>query len=134
MLSGLRFEPSTSQRRRRNNSPFTTTFNSDCSETILCVGVSAHTCLCTCAHVHIFKVIFCVWILVSDTTYDLTAAKRVQFFSDRMSYVTQRGNWSPFTILNFCVPTENKSSDTKDSFCDELEHIFENCPKFTVCM
>ena len=79
MLSGFLFEPSTSQRWRRNNSPFTTTFSPDCTEAILCVGVSVGTCLCICARVHIFKVIFSIWILVSDTTYDLTAAKRVQF-------------------------------------------------------
>ena len=100
-----------------------------------CVQVYLHTHACASVHVfvHIFKVFFFfVWILVSDTTYDLTAAKRVQFVSDRMSYVIQRSNLSHITTLNFCIPTENKSSDTTDNFYDE--HVFEYCHKYTVFM
>jgi hypothetical protein len=35
-------------------------------------------------------------------------------------------------ILNVHVTTEDKSDDRKDSFCEELECVFDKCPKYYV--
>jgi hypothetical protein len=32
-------------------------------------------------------------------------------------------------VLNVHAPTEDKCDDTKDSFCDELEPVFDQFPK-----
>jgi len=83
------------------------------------VYLHTHTSLCICAH---FKVIFCIWILVSDATYDLRAAKRVQFVSDRMSYIVLRGRWCNIIVLNVHASTKEKSGDSKDNFYEELKN------------
>jgi len=56
--------------------------------------------------------------------------KRVEFITDRMLYITLRGHWCD--VLNVRAPTENKGDDTKDSFCEELEHGFDQFPKYHV--
>jgi hypothetical protein len=33
-------------------------------------------------------------------------------------------------ILNVHAPTENKHDDTKDSFYEELKHVFNQFPKY----
>jgi hypothetical protein len=33
-------------------------------------------------------------------------------------------------VLNVHVPTKNKTEDVKNSFCTELEHVFDNFPKY----
>jgi hypothetical protein len=38
-----------------------------------------------------------------------------------------RGRWCDIIILNVHAPTEDKTDDMKDSFCDKLKHTF---PKF----
>jgi hypothetical protein len=45
-----------------------------------------------------------------------------------MSYITLEGCWCD-TVKNVNIPTENKSDDTKDSFYDELEYVFDRFPK-----
>jgi exonuclease III len=59
----------------------------------------------------------------------ISAVKRVEFISDRMSYITQRGRWCGIIIIiiiiNVDAPTEDKSDDTKDSFHEELERVFD---------
>jgi hypothetical protein len=54
----------------------------------------------------------------------MSAVKRVEFVSDRMSYTVLRGCWC--NILNVHVPSEEKSDDSKDSFYEELEQFFNN--------
>jgi exonuclease III len=51
----------------------------------------------------------------------ISAVKRVEFVSDRMSYITLRGRWCDIIVLNVHAPTEDKCDDTKDSFYEELE-------------
>ena len=53
----------------------------------------------------------------------LSAVKRVEFISDRMSYIILRGCWCNI-VLSSHVPTEENSVDSKDSFYEELEQIF----------
>jgi hypothetical protein len=48
------------------------------------------------------------------------AVQRVQFFSDRMSYIV---------ILNAQAQTQEKSDDSKHRFYEELEGVFEQFPK-----
>jgi hypothetical protein len=53
----------------------------------------------------------------------LSAVKRVGFVSDRISYIILRGRWCHIMVLNVHAPTEHKTDDVKDSFCEELERI-----------
>jgi hypothetical protein len=52
----------------------------------------------------------------------ISAVKRVEFVSDRMSYVTLRGCWCD--VLNVHAPTEDKSDDKNDGFYKELDCVF----------
>jgi len=58
----------------------------------------------------------------------ITAVKRIEFVSSRMSYIVLRGHWYNI-VVNVHVPSEEKSDDAKDSFCEELEQIFSP-PKY----
>ena len=49
----------------------------------------------------------------------LSAVKRVEFFSDRVSYIFQRGHWCNIIVLNVHAPSEEKSDDSKDTFLRE---------------
>jgi hypothetical protein len=52
----------------------------------------------------------------------ISAVKRVEFLSDRMS--------ADITIvLNVHAPREDKTDDVKDSFCEELERVFYKLSK-----
>jgi hypothetical protein len=55
----------------------------------------------------------------------ISAVKRVDFVSDRMSYTILRGCWCRIIVLNIYAPTEDKIDDVKDSFYGELEHVFD---------
>ena len=56
--------------------------------------------------------------------------KRVEFVSDRMSYIVLRGRWCNIIVLNVHAPSEVKSTDSKDSFYEELEQVFDHSPKY----
>jgi hypothetical protein len=60
----------------------------------------------------------------------ISAVKRVEFVSDRMSYITLRGSWCHIIVLNVHAPTEDKIDDVKDSFYEELERVFDKFSKF----
>jgi hypothetical protein len=47
-----------------------------------------------------------------------------------MSYTILRGRWFHIIVLNVHAPTEDKTDDAKDSFYEELEHIFDKFPKY----
>ena len=46
--------------------------------------------------------------------------KRVEIFSDRVSYIVLRGSWCNIIVLNVHSPSEEKSVDSEDSFYEEL--------------
>jgi hypothetical protein len=46
----------------------------------------------------------------------ISAVKRVEFVSDRMSYITLKGHWCDIIVLNVHDSTEDKDDITKDSF------------------
>jgi hypothetical protein len=58
----------------------------------------------------------------------------VELISDRMLYTTLRGHWCDIIVLNVHAPTEVKSDNTKDSFREELEHVFDYFPKYHMKM
>jgi hypothetical protein len=60
----------------------------------------------------------------------ISAVKRVEFVSDRMSYIILRGHWCHIVVLNVHVPTEDKIDDVKDSFYEEFERVFDKFPKY----
>ena len=47
------------------------------------------------------------------------AVKRVEFVSDRMSYIVLRGRWCNIIVLNMLAPSEKENDDSKDSFYEE---------------
>jgi hypothetical protein len=51
----------------------------------------------------------------------------VEFVSDRM--ITLRGRQCDIIVLNVKA-REDKIDDVKDSFCEELERVFDKFPKF----
>jgi hypothetical protein len=56
----------------------------------------------------------------------ISAVKRVDFVSDRMSYIILRGRWCYILILNVHPPTEDKTDDVQDRFYGEVERVFDN--------
>jgi hypothetical protein len=59
----------------------------------------------------------------------IPAVKRVEFISDRISYIILRGSWYHIIVLNVHAPTEDKTDEVKDSF-EELELVVGKFPKY----
>jgi hypothetical protein len=59
----------------------------------------------------------------------ISAVKRVEFDSDRMSFIILRGRWCDVIVLNGHAPTEDKIDDVKDRLYEELERVFDKFPK-----
>jgi hypothetical protein len=55
----------------------------------------------------------------------VSAVKRVEFVSDRMSYTVLRGCWCNIVVLKVHAPSKEKSDDSKGSFYDELVQVFD---------
>jgi hypothetical protein len=47
-----------------------------------------------------------------------------------MSNIILRGRWCHIIVLNVHAPTEDKTDDVKESFYEELERVFDKCPKY----
>jgi hypothetical protein len=47
-----------------------------------------------------------------------------------MSYIILRGRWCNIIVLNVHAPCEEKSSDVKDSFCEELGCVFDQFRRY----
>ena len=47
-----------------------------------------------------------------------------------MSYTVLRDCWCNIIVLNVHEPSEEKSDDSKDSFYEELEQVFDNFPTY----
>jgi hypothetical protein len=54
----------------------------------------------------------------------MSAVKRVESVSDRMSYITLTGCWCHVIVLNVHAPIEDKIVNVKVSFYKELERVF----------
>jgi hypothetical protein len=62
----------------------------------------------------------------------VSTLKRVEFVSDRMSYIRLRGRWCNIIVLNVHTPTENKIDVIKDRFYEELEQVFNKFLKYHI--
>ena len=47
-----------------------------------------------------------------------------------VSYIVLRGRWCNIIVLNMHAPSEDKSRDSKDSFYEELEQVFDHFPRY----
>jgi hypothetical protein len=61
----------------------------------------------------------------------ISAVKRVEFVSGRLSYIMLRGSCH-IIILNIHALTEAKTDDVKNSFYEELEVVFDKFLKYHV--
>jgi hypothetical protein len=59
----------------------------------------------------------------------ISAFKRAEFVSDRMSYIILRGRWCHIIVLNVHAPAADKT-DCVESFYEELECVFDKFPKY----
>jgi exonuclease III len=64
----------------------------------------------------------------------ISAVIRVEFVSDRMSYIILKGCWCDIIVLNVHAPPEDKDDDIKHSFHKELEEVFDQFPKYHMKM
>jgi hypothetical protein len=62
----------------------------------------------------------------------ISAVGRVEFVSNRMSYLILRGRWCDIIVLNVHAPTEDKIDGIKDRFYDELGQVFDQFPKHPI--
>ena len=56
----------------------------------------------------------------------VSTVKRVEFISDRLFYIVLRGRWRNIIVVNVHAPGEEKSDESKDSFYEELEQVFDH--------
>jgi hypothetical protein len=61
----------------------------------------------------------------------VSAVRRVEYISDRTSYIILRGCWFNF-VINVYASCEDKSDDVKDRFYEELECVFDQFPMYDV--
>ena len=47
-----------------------------------------------------------------------------------MLYIVLRGRWCNIIVLHVHAPSEENSDDSKGSFYEELEQVFDNFPKY----
>jgi len=64
----------------------------------------------------------------------VSAVKRVEFVSDRLSYIVLRGRWHNIIVVNVHATSEEKSGESKGSFYEELEQVFDQFPKYHMKM
>ena len=57
---------------------------------------------------------------------------RVEFVSDRLSYIGLRGRWRNIILVNVHAPSEEKCEELKGSFYEELEQVFDHFPKYNM--
>jgi hypothetical protein len=59
----------------------------------------------------------------------ISAVKRIEFVSDRMSHIILRGCWCHI-VLNVHAPSGNKIYDVKERFFEDLEFVFDYFPRY----
>jgi hypothetical protein len=60
----------------------------------------------------------------------IIAVRRVEFVSDRMSYIILRGRWCNIIVVHVHAPCEDTSDDIKDSFYEELGRVIDQFPRY----
>jgi exonuclease III len=59
----------------------------------------------------------------------ISAVKRVESVTYRISYITLKGHWCDI-VLDVHAPAEDKGDVIKDSFYKELEEVFDQFPRY----
>ena len=59
----------------------------------------------------------------------VSAMKRLEFVSDRLSCILLRSGWPNVIVVNVHAPSEEKSDESKD---EELEQYFDHFPKYNM--
>ena len=62
----------------------------------------------------------------------MSEVKRVEFVSDRMSYIVLRGCWCNIIGLNVRAQSEEKGDDSENSFYEKLQQVFNHFLKYHV--
>jgi hypothetical protein len=65
---------------------------------------------------------------------NISAVERVEFVSDRMSYVILKARWCDIIVLNVHASTEDKDDVIKATFYEELEQLFDQFPRHRMKM
>jgi hypothetical protein len=60
----------------------------------------------------------------------VSASRRVEIISDRMTYIILGARWCYIIVLNVRAPCEDKEDDVKDSFSEELGRVFDQFPRY----
>jgi hypothetical protein len=60
----------------------------------------------------------------------ISEVRKVEFVSDRMSYIILRGRWCNIIVVNVHAPCEDTSDDIKDSLYEELGRVFDQFPRY----
>jgi hypothetical protein len=60
----------------------------------------------------------------------VSAVKRVEFVSDRVSYIVLRSCLCNIIVQNARAPIEEKSDNSKEGFYEELVQGFNHFPKY----
>ena len=60
----------------------------------------------------------------------VSAVKRVEFVRNKLSYIVLRGRCHNIIVVNVHAPSEEKSDESKDSFYEELEQVFDHFSKY----
>jgi hypothetical protein len=58
----------------------------------------------------------------------ILAVKKVEFVSDRMSYIIPKDHWCDIIVLNVHALTGDKDDVINDNFYGELEQVFNQFP------
>jgi hypothetical protein len=58
----------------------------------------------------------------------ISAVRRVEFVSDRMSYIILRGRWC--NIVNMYTPCKDTSDDIKNSIYEKIGRVFDQFPRY----
>jgi exonuclease III len=59
----------------------------------------------------------------------VSVVRRLEFISDRMSYIILRGRWCNIIVLNVHAPCEDEGNDVQGSFYEELGRVFDQFPR-----
>ncbi|KAJ4445861.1 hypothetical protein ANN_12546 [Periplaneta americana] len=59
-----------------------------------------------------------------------SAVKKVEFISDRLSYLVLKGRWCDIVVKNAHAHTEEKDDHMKNSFYEKLEHSLDHLPRY----
>ena len=59
-----------------------------------------------------------------------SAVKKIEFISDRLSYLILRGRWYDIIVINTHAPIEDKDDLINDSFYEDLEETLDQFPRY----